>query len=1036
MKTFSRNPLSGLALNAPSGRVLGLWIAALAIVALLLTLGMGQASAQEGVPEEGYYYTVQRGDTWSSVAEQVGLTVEELQAANPQAVRYTGWLITGEKLFIPAPRPLSGEEQYYVVQPGDYWSGIAEEFEVPMRLLMAVNPRSIRPGLVLYAGEKLLIPPQPGTSAPVSPTGTATPSQPAPTQVPSETPTSAPPTATPTATEAPTEAPTEVPTETPTETPTEEPSATPTQAPAATPTEVVEPAQAACPERFSDYPARFLDVLNGTGAFAEAEVTGVDGLLAFLETCQIQGETSPVVADLTGDGLDDLVLLYQENGTESPFRKSDLILFNGSEEGFVQAYRARAAGEVALLAVDDVNQDGQMDVVWQDTTCGASTCFDTVYIRSWDGSAWQDWTVGTITMAYAEVSLEDVDPAGSGQELVLTGGVYGSVGAGPQRSRTEVWGSPDGAPYVQLSQTFGASNCLYHLVIDANRAFAEDLAFEEAQALYEEAIVNTDLVACWTRPNELDELRSFSLYRLALLSGYTGDPETATALVEQLAATYPDQVYTQVAQLWLAEYQASGDPVAACTTVNEYAEEHPEVVEVLADYGYANPTFHAADVCPILDVEVPTVEPVAVSPTPEPAATEAAGQETPAAETEEASATETPAPEETQEEAAVPAAALEADLPPCPETLADYRDVLPGVMTAAQDDLLVVEAWLRVCDAMTDDRGAVLVYDLNQDSLNDLIVFPTIISDAGYGPGGAEGGVFIFHADDQGGYSLAMAPAIYGQPKPLAVGDANQDGRPELIWTVESCSTFCVTSVQAVRWDEENQAYLDAIQPGAAIAEGEVFIEPVPDDGPGQGQQIRLVGGVSGTPGGGLAVPHEEVWQSVDGAPYQRISWRYDREVEGSDCLGLRLVEADMALQASNVLGYGPAIQRYRDALEDPDLQACSLFGIAPEEELQLLQGLASFRLIQALALDGQMAQARTALALLQAGQPDSAYTQASTEWLNSFIAKSDPVEACQAVASIFEENEELWQITDHFGYDHPALAAEQICFTPQVNGE
>ncbi len=1019
MKTFARNLHPGFALNPGAKRALGLWILALVTVALLLALGMGQASAQE---EEGYYYTVQRGDTWTSVAEQVGLTVAQLQEANPQAVRYSGWLITGEKLFIPAPRPQPAEEQYYEVQPGDYWSGIAEEFEVPMRLLMAVNPRSVRPGLVLYVGEKLLIPPKPGAT-PERPV--ATPSQPGPagTEAPTETPT-----ATPTA----------LPTETPTEMPTEAPTVEPTETPTVEPTEAVEPAQVACPERFADYPDRFLDALNGAGPFAEAEVTGVDGLLAFLEACQVQGETSPVVADLTGDGLDDLVLLYQENGQEtgqeSPFRKSDLILFNGSQDGFVQAYRARAAGEVALLAVDDVNLDGQMDVVWQDTTCGASTCFDTVYIRSWDGSAWQDWTVGTITMAYAEVSLEDVDPAGSGQELVLTGGVYGSVGAGPQRSRTEVWGSPDGAPYIQLSQTFGASDCLYHLVIDANRAFAEDLAFEEAQALYEEAIVNTDLVACWTRPDELDELRSFSLYRLALLSGYTGDPETAAALVEQLAATYPDQIYTEVAQLWLAEYQASGDPVAACATVNAYAEENPAVVEVLADYGYANPTFHAADVCPVLDVEAPIVEPVAPEATP-PEATEEPPAEEPKAEespVEKAPAEEAKQPAEEQPEAAVPAAAVEADLPSCPETLAGYREVLPEVMAGAQDDLLVVEAWLRVCDAMTDERGAVLVYDLNGDRRNDLIVFPTIISDAGYGPGGAEGGVFVFHADDQGGYNLAMAPAIYGQPAPLAVGDANGDGQPELIWTVESCSTFCVTSVQAVRWDEENQEYQDAIQPGAAIAEGQVFIEPVPDDGPGQGQQIRLVGGVSGTPGGGLAVPHEEIWQSVDGAPFQRISWRYDRDAEGSDCLGLRLVEADVALQASQVLGYGPAIQLYREALEDPDLQACSLFGISAEEELQLLQGLASFRLIQALALDGQMAQARTALALLQAGQPESGYSQASQKWLESFAASGDPEEACQAVASIFQENEALWQITDHFGYDHPALAAEQICFIPR----
>ena len=30
-----------------------------------------------------------------------------------------------------------------------------------------------------------------------------------------------------------------------------------------------------------------------------------------------------------------------------------------------------------------------------------------------------------------------------------------------------------------------------------------------------------------------------------------------------------------------------------------------------------------------------------------------------------------------------------------------------------------------------------------------------------------------------------------------------------------------------------------------------------------------------------------------------------------------------------------------------------------------------------------------------------------------------------------FADNALLWQITDHFGYNHPALAAEQICYAP-----
>jgi hypothetical protein len=34
-------------------------------------------------------------------------------------------------------------------------------------------------------------------------------------------------------------------------------------------------------------------------------------------------------------------------------------------------------------------------------------------------------------------------------------------------------------------------------------------------------------------------------------------------------------------------------------------------------------------------------------------------------------------------------------------------------------------------------------------------------------------------------------------------------------------------------------------------------------------------------------------------------------------------------------------------------------------------------------------------------------------------------------VQPIFDKNEKLWQITDHFGYNHPPMAAEQICYIP-----
>ncbi len=980
--------------------------------ALLLALFLSTALFAQ---EEGYIYTVQPGDNWVVVAKRVGLTVEELKAANPQAIRPSGWLIINEKLTIPAPKV---EERYYEVQRGEGWTVIAEKLGVNLRLLQAVNPRAMRASEVLYTGERLLIPVQA-----VAPSVTATANSASQTATTTGTATSAPkaspsPTETviqtatetaspePSATQTPTPAPTDTPepTETvtpeptatpePTETATPEPTATPlptdTPAPTDIPTETATPdplaVLPACPESFNAYADALTEVLNTERSLLDS----------FAEGCGFAENFETVQTDLTGDGVEDLVLTYRNRDTTSQravTRRSELIIVDGSsdaESPFTLGHVAYAAGEVRLLATEDVNNDGKADVVWIDTTCGASTCFDTVYIRTWDGSTWRDWTEGTITMAGAEVTLVDAEPEINGQELQLIGGIYGSVGAGPQRERTEIWTSADGTPYALYRETFGESDCLYHTILDANNTLASgDQA--GAKLLYEESIANGDLVACWSRPNEVDELRSFALFRLALLSGYEGDSDGAQAVVDQINDSYPAQPYTNVANRWLDAYRTGGDVAAACSEVNAFAEVDGAAVAVLADYGYANPTFTAAEICPILDESGSG------------AASAPLGDS---------------------------ALVLTAGLPSCPETLVDYGKILPEVLTIA-DDILVMETWLRLCDALTDDRGDLVVEDLNGNGEDDLLIFPTIISDVGHGPGGAEGILLLFHPTGDGGYEAVYSQETYGQPTLLRVGDLNLDGENEIIWQLESCSTSCITGVQSLAWDGESATYVPGLLPGAATANGQVIIEPVPDGDPGTGQQIRLVGGISGTPGGGLAVAHTEIWQSIDGGSLRRISWTYDRAAEDSDCLGLRLVEADIAMQVADVLGYDAAIELYSAALADDSLRACSLFGMDEEEELALLRGLGNFRLIQAQALGGDGEAAMATLEALSAAQPDADYTTIATQWLESFSADGDVAVACEGVVDIFEVSSELWQVTDNYGYDHPALAAEQICFVP-----
>lgn len=1088
--------------------------------------------------EDGYSYTVERGDSWSTVSEATGVPVNVLKEANPDAVRATDWLIVGEELFIPAADAVDEPEpEIYVVGAGESWNSIAESLGITAAALKAANPLSIRTAEVLYVGERLVIPRDEAAAdatpaaddADVADEDAADEDAAEPTPEPTEEPTDAPtdeqaeePAADATdaaeadAADAETEADagtgdlltyivqageswnsiavqfgisaqalreanpelirpglvlyredklvipgqaasaedTAPATDAAAETEaTDDEAAEEEAAPAeeAAAEEVVEVALPECPADFADYPDAILALLNTEGA----DVSTLD---EFLTACNAVLADGMVSAELTGDELEDLVVVYVNPTSDTAALETELLILNGTDAGYELGHRAGAAGEVRVLATEDINDDEQADVVWVDTNCGASTCFDTVKIYSWTGQRWSNWAEANITMAYADVSITDTSADGQGREIMLDGGVYGSVGAGPQRSRTETWGSPDGEPYTLLDTTYASSNCLYHKVLDANRAFAAapEQGFEEAEALYTDAVSDGTLVGCWVRENEIDELQSFSYFRLALIAAYQGVSDVAGDLIGSSALLFPDNAYTKVGDVWLSAFEEGASVAAACDAVLEYLDEAPEAWQLLADYGYANPSFTAEDVCPVLNVEAAPADEddagAAAAPA-DAASEEAATEEEAAADSESTDAasedvetdTEAAAEAETNAGAEVDAdttadaettddaAATAGGLAACPENVDRFASVLPEALVAATDssgtvDADAIDGWLRECDALDDSRGAFAITDLNDDGIDDAVFMPTIVSDLGYGPGGSQGAVLIYHGAADDNYSLVFDPDIYGQPALLATEDLNEDGRLDVAWSVESCSTFCVLEVQMVAWN--GTEYVPGIEPGATIAEGEVEFVELGTSAPGQGQALLFSGGVSGVPEGGIETPHTENWQSVDGAPYARLEWVYDRTAKGNDCVGLRLVEADVAMQAADVLGYDDAIGMYTNAL-DSSLTACSLYGIPGDEELILLQGLASFRLIQAQALNGDATDAQASLLALQSGQPDSDYTTAAATWLEMYNATGDPDAACDAVEDIFLGNDDLWRITDQFGFNHPALAAEQICFRP-----
>jgi LysM repeat protein len=116
-------------------------------------------------------YTVQPGDSLSSIAALCGTSVDAIQAANPGV---GPWPQAGVVLSIPggfasSPSyamgyyPMQTGSGTYVVRPGDTLGSIAARYGVSLSALLAVNPQIRNPSLI-YAGQPISLPGVYGTA--------------------------------------------------------------------------------------------------------------------------------------------------------------------------------------------------------------------------------------------------------------------------------------------------------------------------------------------------------------------------------------------------------------------------------------------------------------------------------------------------------------------------------------------------------------------------------------------------------------------------------------------------------------------------------------------------------------------------------------------------------------------------------------------------------------------------------------------------------------------------------------------------------
>jgi LysM repeat protein len=507
-------------------------LAVIALVAVALVLLAGRAASAQATCS-GRWYRVQRGDSWSNLAQRTGLTAAMLKAANPgPAAHPQGWLIVGQTLCLPegaaAPasvQPVNAGSFPVTVRRGDSWAVLAARYGVSVAALQAANPQAMRAGQVLRAGDRIQV-----------------------------------------------------------------------------------PITTAMIERFP-----CAGDLSGAAPIAAQVLTEWNGsievLQSYLARCGVlEGERGAVQKAALRGGPEvevALALVDPQSGPANPL--GVLAVLGAGPLGWEVLYQSGLAADVELLALEDVNDDGNADIVWSDTTCGARACFTTVHVTSYVDGDFRSWINGSTTLASAEVRLEDVMPQGSGRELIIQGGVIGTVAAGPQRPMTVLWASLGGGPYVAMEQSYAPSFCLYHHILDADSAMQVGPYdnYAAAIAAYRSAADDPRLVACWIRPNEVAELRAYALYRLAVAYAYAGDLAAAGAAVEELGSRYPADPLAELARLWWLAYRTARDDAAACAVADTFARRNPVTWERLADYGFANPTYSAAMLCPVAEQIAP-----------------------------------------------------------------------------------------------------------------------------------------------------------------------------------------------------------------------------------------------------------------------------------------------------------------------------------------------------------------------------------------------------------------------------------------------
>lgn len=319
--------------------------------------------------------------------------------------------------------------------------------------------------------------------------------------------------------------------------------------------------------------------------------------------------------DLDGDRRDEWVLvLFDATSAERRdlvfAKEGNLWIVNGS--GVIYRHNPQDGAEPPVFAPNiagtaDLTGDGLPELVTEEVTCGAHTCFSDFRILSWRNGRLQNVVQHpepqdpaipqTISISFAEPSFSDYTQDGL-TDFLVHGGTIGSAGAGIMRAYTEVW-SWDGTAVTLTEVLPDWTDYRHHILYEANgRMDAGDLA--EALRLYEAAINDDRLISpeFLTTPAETyAAISQFAAFRLILIDLLQGDVQRANGRLAWMQQNYPGAPLTAAAATLLNGWSSADGLPALCATITNMLETYENPTGGLENLGYGNPSLTAVDVC-------------------------------------------------------------------------------------------------------------------------------------------------------------------------------------------------------------------------------------------------------------------------------------------------------------------------------------------------------------------------------------------------------------------------------------------------------